>query len=110
MKQVVRTAKQYIDENFATIKRIQSVPKALSLPYEPLRKAFARDKGLPMQQYLEEVRVEAAKQKLLENKKLYAVAREIGYASETTLIRHFKKITGMTPRQYTRLFIDDDER
>lgn len=109
MRQVVKTAKQYIDKNYASIKRIQSVPQALSLPYEPLRKAFARERGLPMQQYLEEVRVEAAKQKILENRKLYAVAREIGYASETTLIKHFKKITGMTPRQYYRLFTNDDE-
>ena len=108
IKQGVKTAKQYIDKNFASIKRIQAVPSALGLPYELLRKAFARDRGLPMQQYLEEVRVEAAKQKLLENKKLYAVAREIGYASETTLIKHFKKITGMTPRQYTKLFKDEN--
>ncbi|MGH2568309.1 MAG: helix-turn-helix transcriptional regulator, partial [Bacteroidota bacterium] len=74
-----------------------------------LRKEFARHIGKSMQAYLEEVRINAALLKLRDRKKLYEVAREVGYAHETTLIKHFKKIAGMTPHEYYKLFEDDEE-
>lgn len=105
----VQKAQEYIEKNFALIKRIDSVADALGLNYERLRKAFVRKMGISMQQYIEEVRVSKARWKISEGKKLYAVAREVGYAHETTLIKHFKRITGMTPKQYYELFKDDEE-
>jgi YesN/AraC family two-component response regulator len=62
-----------------------------------------------MQQYLEEVRVNAARRKIEEGKKLYEVAREVGYANESTLIKHFKKMTGMTPKEYYEIFKDEED-
>lgn len=109
MTDSVQKAEHYLEKNYASIKGIQSVAVELNLPYDRLRKAFAREKGQSMQRYLEEVRVEAARWKITEGKKLYAVAREIGYAHETTLIKHFKNVTGMTPHKYYELFKDDEE-
>ncbi len=102
-------AKQYIQKNFRSIRRIQSVAVTLNVSYETLRKTFVRRHGRSMQQYLEEVRVNAARRKIEEGKKLYEVAREVGYANESTLIKHFKKMTGMTPKEYYEIFKDEED-
>jgi two-component system response regulator YesN len=105
----VQKAIQHIQKNYGVIRNIRSVAESLGFDYERLRKAFAREQGKSMQRCLEETRINAARWRITEGKKLYAVAREIGYASETTLIKNFKKVTGMTPKQYYRLFKSDEE-
>jgi AraC-like DNA-binding protein len=109
MTDTIEKTREHIEKNYASIKRIQSVALELGLPYHRLRRVFARVIGKSMRQYLEEVRVNQARWKISDGKKLYTVAREVGWASETTLIKHFKNVTGMTPREYYELFKDDQE-
>jgi two-component system response regulator YesN len=51
--------------------------------------------------YLITIRMEKAKELLSDsNKKVYEIARKIGYTNTQSFIRIFKKYTGKTPNEY----------
>lgn len=94
-------AQTFMEEHYATIGAITDVATALGVPYESLRKEFARTMGIPMNTYLHRVRMNAAKDLLHKGgMKLYAIAREVGYSDEIALIRHWKQTFGNSPSQY----------
>ena len=55
-------------------------------------------------EYINNLRIEHAKQLLKEDKDAiltnFAIALDCGYSTESTFYVNFKKITGMTPKQY----------
>ncbi|MGB2866866.1 MAG: AraC family transcriptional regulator [Bacteroidota bacterium] len=95
---MVDRATKYIDEHYDEIQTVQDVAAALKCPYHSLRKAFAQEIGMPMQNYLHRVRVRAAKVLMKKSTlKLYAIARQVGYSSDNSLRRHWKKFYGRCP-------------
>lgn len=108
MNHFTEKARRYLLSHFAEVHNIEEISTALDISYECLRKIFARDMGVPLSDYLHAVRVENATALLKDReKKLYTVAREVGYSNEQTLIRNFKKITGLTPKEYKRNTCDE---
>ena len=66
-----------------------------------LSEQFARQIGTPPMQYLAQWRMQHAANRLLDRScKIYAVATEVGYESEAAFSRAFKRIVGMTPRDW----------
>jgi AraC family transcriptional regulator len=55
--------------------------------------------------YIREVRIDyARKQMLATNEPLVEIALAAGFADQTHFTRSFKRITGMTPTEFRRLF------
>jgi AraC family transcriptional regulator len=65
---------------------------------------FRQATGLPPHRYVIERRIHAA-QKMLSSKRssMAAVALDTGFGSQASFARTFRKITGVTPRQYREL-------
>ena len=62
---------------------------------------FNKEVGMNMSSYINEIRVEKAKELLTHSdEKIYGIAEKIGYASTTAFHVAFKKKTGMTPAEY----------
>jgi AraC-like DNA-binding protein len=62
---------------------------------------FTHIVGIPPMQYLLQWRMQIAAGRLAgSSAKLYAIAREVGYESETTFSRAFKRVTGQTPKAW----------
>jgi AraC-like DNA-binding protein len=61
---------------------------------------FCRAIGLPPHLYLTQVRVLQAKKLLAQGWAIAQVAQEVGFSHQSHLNRHFKKIVGITPKQY----------
>lgn len=62
---------------------------------------FNKEVGMNMSSYINEIRVEKAKELLTHSdEKIYSIAEKIGYASTTAFHVAFKKKTGMTPAEY----------
>ena len=61
---------------------------------------FKKETGVALLAYISNVRVEAAKQLLAQGLSVAKIAEQTGYRDSGSLIRVFKKVTGMTPGQY----------
>lgn len=70
-------------------------------PFRLLR-AFRKQVGLPPHAYLNHVRVHQAKQLLATGQPIAEAAIATGFADQSHLHRHFKKMIGVTPGQYVR--------
>lgn len=73
----------------------------LSVPY--LSSVFRQEYGKPLKQFINEVRIEKAKEFLADPKyKITEVAEKVGYDKVHAFLRLFKDYTGMTPGQYRK--------
>ena len=67
-----------------------------------LHEVFKRDVGLTPDQYLKGVRVNKAKELLVQGHALIDVAHEVGFCDQSHLNRVFKKYTQVTPGRFQR--------
>ncbi len=72
----------------------------MSLPY--LSRMFKKEKGIGLLYYINQYRVEKAKEimSVNPNETVAGIAGRVGYNSSQTLIRIFKRYEGITPGQY----------
>lgn len=67
-----------------------------------LVRAFRRAYGIPPHALQLELRVQAARAALARGASGAELAAELGFFDQSHFIRHFKRIVGVTPRQYAR--------
>lgn len=98
-------AQSYIHEHLQEVTRPRDVAAALDLSYHTLRKRFRQATGMPMGQYMQRARINRARQLLVEtDDPVWLVCQKVGYASDSSGIRAFKRVTGMTMGAYRRRF------
>jgi AraC-like DNA-binding protein len=84
---------------------IDVIAAAVDLNPYHLMRSFSRRFGIPMHAYRIGVRVERAKSMLrASDEPIARVALECGFADQSHLTRHFKKIAGVTPADYRRAY------
>ena len=92
---------QYIKENYADPDlNISQVGQHFEMTPTYLSSQFKKETGVALLAYISNVRVEAAKQLLAQGLSVAKIAEQTGYRDSGSLIRVFKKVTGMTPGQY----------
>lgn len=96
----IRRVKDYLRANYARPVTIDALARLTQLNRAYLIRAFTKTVGLPPYAYLTQVRVEKAKQLLASGLPPVQTALEVGFADQSHLNRHFKKLTGTTPRLY----------
>jgi len=105
----VARAKRHIAEHLADIESPREVAAALDVSYETLRKQFRRAVGVPMGQYIQQARIDRARQLLIDtDDPVYVVCQNVGFASDTSGIRTFRRTTGWTMAQYRRRYRDGE--
>ena len=93
-------SKLYIDKHFSENINLNKIAaKALVSKFHFIR-VFKKYYGRTPHQFLQEVRIEKAKQLLQKGKAIDEVCYAIGFASKTSFISLFKKMTGKTPLAY----------
>ena len=91
---------QYIRENYADPDlNISQVGQHFDMTPTYLSAQFKKETGVALLAYISNVRVEAAKQLLTQGLSVAKIAEQTGYRDSGSLIRVFKKVTGMTPGQ-----------
>jgi len=97
---MVEKAVRYIESNYKSIHTVRQVAEHVGVSYESLRKRFSRSVGMPMQSFLSLVRVRKAQEWYgKSNKKLYTLAKDVGFVDDAALRRQWKRHLGQSPRQ-----------
>jgi AraC-like DNA-binding protein len=98
---VIKRAKEFIVENQAEDLSLGQVAKAVNTSTFHFCKMFKKATGLNFTEYVSRVRVEKARNLLLNpNLRISEIAYEVGFQSLTHFNRVFKKITGQSPTDY----------
>jgi AraC-like DNA-binding protein len=98
---VITRAKDYIQQNQAEDLSLGQVAKAVNTSTFYFCKLFKRSTGLNFTDYVSRVRIEKAKNLLLNpNLRVSEIAYEVGFQSLTHFNRVFKKIIGQSPTEY----------
>ncbi len=94
---------QYIDNNIFEIENVMSVCNKLCYNPSYLSRIFHRNTGKTLQSYLNERKIEAAKELLSNNKMaIKEIAEKLHFESIQSFCRIFKKNTGVSPTQYQK--------
>jgi AraC-like DNA-binding protein len=98
---VVTRAKQFIHQNQAEDLSLTRVARAVNTSSFYFCKLFKRSTGITFTNYVSRVRVEKAKNLLLNpNLRISEIAYEIGFQSLTHFNRVFKRVLGQSPSAY----------
>jgi AraC-like DNA-binding protein len=82
---------------------LDALAKEVALSRAAFARRFTSIIGQPMFQYLTGLRMQKAKELLKEsNLPVYAIANQLGYESDASFVKTFKKIEGVTPRQFQK--------
>jgi transcriptional regulator GlxA family with amidase domain len=102
---VVRQAENWVREHFSEPHAVAAVVVACGIPERSLKRRFKAATGSTIIDYVQNLRVEAAK-RLLESGETAAddIAAAVGYENPAFFRRLFKRLTGLTAGQYRRLF------
>ena len=102
---VVRTCEQWLGEHFRESDAIRQVVGLANIPERTLKRRFKIATGTTLIEYLQNLRIEAAKQ-LLESGQtpVDEISVEVSYEDPSFFRRLFKRSTGLTPSQYRRMF------
>jgi len=97
----LRVALAYIEEHLAEELTLAGIAAPVHLSPYHFARLFKESTGFSPHQYVIRRRVERAKLLLsTKNWTLTAIAHAVGFASESHLALHFKRITGLSPRHY----------
>jgi YesN/AraC family two-component response regulator len=98
---VITKAKQYIQENQTEDLSLGQVAKAINTSTFYFCKMFKKVTGINFTDYLSRIRIEKAKNLLLNpNLRISEIAYAVGFQSLTHFNRVFKKILGQSPTDY----------
>jgi AraC family transcriptional regulator len=99
----VSDAVAFIHANYARELPLSDLAEAVRVSPFHLARLFKRSLGVSPHQYLIQVRVNSARWLLWAGsgeRSLADVAAAVGFADQSHLTRHFKRLTGVTPRQF----------
>ncbi len=100
----IEKVKIYVCKNYKNDLTLEFISSLLYLNRSYLSHLFKEKTGEKFVDYLNNVRIEKAKELLIEtDKKMYAIAKAVGYDNIKYFFRVFKKKTGMTPEQFRNL-------
>ncbi len=99
--QMITRARQFIDEHQAEDLSLAEVAKAVNCSTFYFCKMFKKTTGLHFTEYLARVRIEKAKNLLLNpNLRISEIAYEVGFQSLTHFNRVFRRLVGESPTEY----------
>ncbi|MCC8023164.1 MAG: AraC family transcriptional regulator [Clostridiales bacterium] len=99
----VEQACSYMEENLPTPITLAALSRESGLAKHTLLRRFVREKGITPDQYLEALRVNAAKDLLAQGRAPADAALETGFSDQSHFTRFFKNYIGLTPGQYRQI-------
>ena len=99
-------AQRYLEQNYPNICRIDEVAEHVHLSSRHFKRRFRQATGQSPIQYLQMVRIDAARQRLeLSHDTVEQITAGVGYEDCSTFRRLFKNTTTLSPREYRDKFL-----
>jgi len=103
--EMVKQAQQFIAQHFAEKISIAQLASTCASGRRNFDRRFIQATGITPLEYVQRMRVEAAKRSLENTRKtIYEVMYEVGYADMKAFREVFRKITGISPLQYRKKY------
>jgi AraC-like DNA-binding protein len=99
---LVRKAREFLHANYMYSFTLDSLAELTQVSRVHVSRIFKQHVGLAPHEYLVQLRVADAKTKLAEGMPIAEAAALSGFADQSHLTRHFKRITHLTPGAYAR--------
>ena len=100
-----KRAETWLTDHFREIDAIRQLLEEIDVPERSLKRRFKAATGSTLIEYLQNLRIEEAKRLLeLGELPIDEVSAEVGYLDISFFRRLFKRLTGLTPGQYRRMF------
>ena len=102
---VVRSCEDWLQEHFQAIDAISQVVERAGIPERTMKRRFKAATGTTLIEYLQNLRIEQGKH-LLETSQLPVdeISAAVGYADASFFRRLFKRLAGLSPSRYRRMF------
>jgi len=98
---------EYIDNNYNDrALSLGQVAEHFRVSTSYVSRAFKLATGYNFLDYLNKRRIESAKEMLLKGETIVTVSLKVGFETDSTFRRLFKKYTGLTPTRYRELYAD----
>ena len=102
-QQLARQARAYVDENYGDQNlNVNQVALHLGVSPSHLTRVFHSCYQTRMLDYIQQVRIRAAKALLGGNLTIREIAEQVGYGAQINMIRAFKRLEGKTPSEFLR--------
>jgi two-component system response regulator YesN len=99
---LIARAKKYILDHYAGEISLNEVAAAINISSGYLSTIFRQETGICFTDYVTEIKIGQAKKLLRESEyKVYEISEMLGYQNAYYFSKVFKKITGMTPSEYS---------
>lgn len=98
--QTVIAVTQYLKNNLNRSIKMEELAKQFHMSESKLRKLFKQETHVTIQQYFLNLKIDAIKQLLKEGKRVEEITRIFGFSSSSNFSRTFKKLVGVSPREY----------
>lgn len=101
----LKIAKEVLRETFSDPPSLDELAVAVGVHPTHVARVFRQFERCTVGDYIREVRINYARQRMLEfNEPLVEIALAAGFADQTHFTRSFKRVTGMTPTEFRRIF------
>jgi AraC-like DNA-binding protein len=98
--QHVMRARDYLIEHYAENVSLEKLARIANLSPFHFNRVFSDQLGMPPHAFQTQLRVARAKALLRQGRAISLVASETGFADQSHLTRHFKRLVGVTPGQF----------
>ncbi len=104
-KRPIREAQQYIQANYSASISLDEVSENVGFSASYFSTLFKKETGYNFLEYITMIRIKGAKQLLANSKKsVLEVGMEVGYHDVKHFTKQFKKLTGLNPSKYRKLY------
>ncbi|MFV0527842.1 MAG: response regulator [Lachnospiraceae bacterium] len=101
----IRDVKKYVQQHYQEALRLEDMGKLVGFNATYFSSIFKKETGQGFSEYLIQIRVDKAKELLAEqNIGMVEVAEQVGYSDLKYFSRLFKKVTGLSPSDYRKLY------
>lgn len=102
-KQIIKSACDFIHTHYQDDLTLTQMAEFTNVSISHFGSLFKRYTGESLIVYINQVRVEKAKELLRSSDdKIYLIAEKVGFSSQHYFIRVFKNVTGMSPNEYRK--------